>query len=139
MTEQLPPLRLQLVELKLPLPLALQVTAPLGLLPEPAVSRTVAVQVDMPFTSRVLGTHLTFVEVECGPVGVSVGAGTGVLVGGCVAVAAGSGVGVSVGISVATVVSVPAGTLVAVGVGLSLGVAVAVPAVASAAPTCSTA
>ena len=127
------------MELKLPLPLALQVTAPLGLLPEPAVSRTVAVQVDMPFTSRVLGAHLTFVEVECGPVGVSVGAGTGVLVGGCVEVAAGSGVAVAVGISVAAAVSVDVGTLVSVGDGLLVGTGVVPSVETCAAPCCCTA
>ena len=56
-------------------------------------------EADKAMTRTLLGTissvcNVTFVEVECGPVGVSVGAGTGVLVGGCVAVAAGSGVGV---------------------------------------------
>jgi hypothetical protein len=115
------------------------VTVPLGVLPECAVSRTVAVQVDMPFTSRVLGAHLTFVEVECGPVGVSVGAGTGVLVGGCVAVADGSGVGVAVGTSVAAAASIPAGALVSVGVGLSLGTGATPSAETCAAACCSAA
>ena len=127
------------MELKLPLPLALQVTAPLGVLPEPAVSRTVAVQVDMPFTGRVVGEHLTSVVVECGPVGVSVGVGAGVLVGGCVEVAAGSGVAVAVGISVAAAASVAVGTLVSVGDGLSLGTGVVPSVETCAAPCCSTA
>lgn len=64
-TEQLPELSVQVVELKLPEPLLLKVRVPVGvtLVPE-EVSTTVAVQVVGAFTTTGLVEQLTLVEVE---------------------------------------------------------------------------
>lgn len=68
MTEQLPELRPQLVELKVPVavPAEVKLTTLTGVLgvPEEAVSVTVAVQVEPLFTRTDEGEQLTAVEVE---------------------------------------------------------------------------
>jgi len=64
-TEQLPPLNVQLGELKVPAaPDDVKLTLPAGVeLPAPLVSATVAVQVDGCPTVTELGLHTTVVEV----------------------------------------------------------------------------
>lgn len=68
MTEQLPELRLQLVELKVPVavPVDVKLTVLTGVLgvPEEAVSVIVAVHVEPLFTKTDEGAQLTDVEVE---------------------------------------------------------------------------
>ena len=65
MTEQLASIRVQVVELKLPEPLLLKVTVPVGVTFVPAdVSVTVAVHVEAMFTGSVAGVQVTVGLVE---------------------------------------------------------------------------
>ncbi len=63
--EQLPPLRVQVPELRIPGALLLNVTLPLGIMAVPKeLSVTIAVQVAGAFTGVEAGVQLTLIEVE---------------------------------------------------------------------------